>query len=178
MSVSCSVDILKGNRVKLVLAWCKLREAIGAINRCNLPFVGLIIFSVLLAGCAVPRGGALIPPVGHTDKQMVKDTSECSKWALRLAMAELPLTDQENMRVNGVETGRFSEGGRGRSLYSDRQFLCMLNRDYQYIEYPANWLPQSRCEALKSYKSGGIEEKRLRYICETPENYKCDVCRQ
>lgn len=160
--------------MKLVLAWCKLREAIGAM-----PFVGLIIFAVLLAGCAVPRGGVLIPPVGDTDKQMVKDTSECSKWALRLAMAELPLTDQENMRVNGVETGRFSEGGRGRSLYSDRQFLCMLDRDYQYVERPTVWFSESNCEILESYKSGGIEEKRLRHMCKkSPENYKCDVCRQ
>ncbi|MEQ6341037.1 MAG: hypothetical protein M3A44_05130 [Gammaproteobacteria bacterium] len=163
--------------MKLTLVWCGLREEIGAINRGNLPYVGLITFAVLLAGCAVPRGGVLIPPVGYTDEQPINDRIECSHWASKLAMAKLPLTDQENMRVNGVETGRFSEGGRGRSLYSDRQFLCMLDRDYQYVDYPANWLPESRCEALKSYKSGGIDEKRLRYMCEkSPENHKCDVC--
>ena len=134
MIVSCSVDILKGNRVKLGLVWCRFRTEIGATNRGSLPFIGLITGAILLVGCAIPRGGSLMPPVGHTNEQMVKDRSECGNWALKLAMANIPLTEQESIRVNGVETGRFFEGGRGRNLASDRKFLCMLDRDYQYIE--------------------------------------------
>lgn len=150
-----------------------LREKISAFNQGNLRYIGLITFALLLAGCAIPQGGALIPPVGYTDKQMADDIRECAN-----RVSNTPLTEQENMRVNGVETGRFSQGGRGRNPSSDRTFLCMLDRDYQYIKPPLNWgFSESNCEILESYKSGGIEEKRLRYMCEkSPEDYKCDVC--
>jgi hypothetical protein len=130
---------------------------------------------ISIGACVAPTSGVLIRPVGVTVQQSRSDGRECLNLASE--QSDLPLSDKEKILIDGVETCRFFEGGTGRSLACDHYFLCFLRRDYQYIQLPVNWLLDTRCGLLSSYKAGGIEEDRLRYICTTePDNRKCDVC--
>ena len=101
-------------------------------------------------------------------------TRKCMVEAKNLS--KKPLTDEESKLIEGVETGRFSEGGRGRSISSDRYILCYLNRNYQLLQLPVNWFSESKCETLSNYKLAGIEKDRLKYICKTREALECSAC--
>jgi hypothetical protein len=132
---------------------------------------------ISIGACVAPTSGALIRPVGVTVQESTNDARECLRLAGKLGRT--PLTAKEENLINGFETCQFFEGSRGRNLACDHYFLCFLERGYQHIEFPAIWLPETRCGLLRSYKAGGIEEDRLRYICTSePENRKCDVCKQ
>lgn len=135
----------------------------------------LALVSVLSAGCSIPkRAYTLVAPAGSADRE-ADNRRECLGEAQRLA--QVPLTEDESRRIINVETGRFFESGRGRSPYSDRYVLCFLNRNYQLLEHPINWMPESNCERLSKYQSAGIEKERLKYYCETRyREEKCDIC--
>lgn len=129
----------------------------------------------LVAGCSIPKHSySLIPPAGMQSDAQNKVNRECMVESQKLS--NKPLTEEESRLIEGVETGRFSEGGRGRSISSDRYVLCFLNRDYQLLKTPVNWLLESKCETLSKYQLSGIEENRLRHLCETREALECAAC--
>lgn len=138
--------------------------------------LALALVSVLSAGCSIPkRAYTLVAPAGLAPDREAENRRECLGEAQRLA--QVPLTEDESRRIINVETGRFFESGRGRSPYSDRYVLCFLNRNYQLLEHPINWMPESNCERLSKYQSAGIEKERLKYYCETRyHEEKCDIC--
>ena len=140
----------------------------------NLFSVGLSAF--LLSSCAIPKADyALIPPPGSTREKQASDIKEC--WQLPRTLSEAPLSDVEKRRIGDVETGRFSEGGRGRSLSSQHYLLCLLDKDYQLLEMPLSWMPDSACETLSKYQSAGIEKDRLIDLCTNPTYEQCKQCR-
>jgi len=90
------------------------------------------------------------------------------------------LSQEEADRLKNVETGRFFQGGRGRSGFSDQYVLCFLNHGYQLLEIQATWLPESKCEDLRKYVDAGIEMERLKDICASHQyqDEHCDVCNE
>lgn len=134
------------------------------------------LFVVGLTGCAIPKHAyTLMAPVGSTRDVEIADQKACLDVAQRLS--HISLTAEESDRIGNVETGRFSEGGRGRSNFSDHYVLCFLNKRYQLLEHPVNWLSESNCERLAKYRSSGIEKERLKELCETRyKEEKCNAC--
>jgi len=110
-----------------------------------------------------------------TKENKIAVQRECLGEAKKLT--NTPLTEDESRRIGGIETGRFSEGGRGRSKFSDHYFLCFLNRNFQLLEFPTNWFSESSCEVLSKYQSAGIEKDRLKNLCETRNSMQCDTCK-
>jgi hypothetical protein len=140
-------------------------------------FVLCILVAISVTGCSVPKlSPAFIPAVGVTPDQVRLDNREC--YMRPSDVLDLPLTTEEENRIDGRETGRFFERGRGRTRSGDRYFLCMLDRNYQLVEYRPNWFPLSKCELLDRYQEGGIDVNRLKYLCDTQyKDEKCEVCK-
>jgi hypothetical protein len=91
------------------------------------------LVSIVYIGCSVPkRLYNLMPPAGLSQAKIHTDGKECLAEAQKLS--GVPLTEEESRRVENIETGRFFQGGRGHSEFSDRYVLCYLNRNYQLLE--------------------------------------------
>ena len=130
---------------------------------------------LIFSGCSIPtKGYALIPPPGTTQQKQIADQKEC--YRLPKSVSQAPLTAEETRRIGNIETGRFFEGGRGHDLSSQHYLLCFLNKNYQLLKMPINWLPVSSCGLLSEYQSAGIEKERLKNLCERPEDKKCSLC--
>jgi hypothetical protein len=156
-----------------------LNSTLDMKNAMNRPFLHsllLTLVSVSCAGCAIPKNSStLIPPVGSTRERELADGRECLGEAQ--SRAQIPLTEEESRRIGDRETGRFFQGGSGRNGMSDRYVLCFLNKNYQWLQTPVNWMPESKCERLSKFQSSGLEKERLKYLCETRyREEKCDVC--
>jgi hypothetical protein len=92
----------------------------------------LLVASQLITGCAIPHNlGTLKSPAGITSSQSYEDIKECMKWADKFSDA--PMNSEEQKLLNGIETGRFAEGGRGRNGYSDHYVLCLIKRGYRWM---------------------------------------------
>lgn len=91
------------------------------------------ICSHSLVGCAIPKNdGDFKPPAGTGREQFSTDIKECVKWALKFR--DTPLSHEEQVLLDGIETARFfSEGGRGRNGSSDHYVLCFIKRGYQWV---------------------------------------------
>ena len=140
----------------------------------NLSLGGII--ALLLSSCAIPNADyALIPPPGLTREQQSSDVKEC--WNLPQSLSRTPLTEAEKQRIGNIETGRFSEGGRGQSLSSQHYLLCLLDKNYQLLEMPLSWTEKQPCETLGKYQSAGIERDRLVELCKNPRYEQCKICR-
>lgn len=134
------------------------------------------ILALLLSSCAIPNADyALIPPPGLTREQQSLNVKEC--WSLPQSLSGTPLTEAEKQRIGHIETGRFSEGGRGQSLSSQRYLLCLLDNNYQLLEMPLSWTEKQPCETLSAYQSAGIERDRLVELCKNPRHEQCRICR-
>ena len=138
--------------------------------------LAILTFVAALTGCSIPkRNHTLMAPAGTAREVEIADQKECLNEAQKLSNTSL--TAEEFSRIGNIETGRFFEGGRGRSKFGDRYVLCFLNKKYQLLEHPVNWLSESNCELLAKYRSAGIERVRLKELCETRyKEEKCDAC--
>jgi len=137
------------------------------------------VIAIVLVGCAIPKEHVLlVSPAGTTEKQSAKIGRECMEQASLLR--DVPLTSEESLLLNDVETSRFHEGGRGRSGFDDQYVLCFMKQGYQMLRIPFTWLPESRCEKLNKYIAAGLKTDRLEDLC----NYKyfkeenCELCQQ
>lgn len=92
----------------------------------------LLIAFQLVAGCAIPSNlGTLKTPTGRMPDQFNADTRECMEWARKFR--DVPLSQEEQALLRGIETARFFEGGRGRNGYSDHYVLCLIKRGYRWV---------------------------------------------
>jgi hypothetical protein len=154
-----------------------LQEFFWYMSKPKIFLVLCILFAISVTGCSVPiLTGEFIPAVGVTPDQVRLDNKEC--YMRSSDFWDVPLTTEEENRIDGHETGRLFERGRGRNRGSDRYFLCMLDRNYQWVEYRPYWFPLSKCELLDRYQKGGIDVNRLKYLCDTQyKDEKCEVCK-
>ena len=96
------------------------------------------VFLQSLIGCAIPKNpGSLKSPAGITSDQFNADTKECQEWARKFV--DVPLSHEEQVLLEGIETARFFQGGRGRNKFSDRYVLCHINRGYQWVPEKLKW---------------------------------------
>ena len=76
------------------------------------------------------NNGTLKSPVGSSPEQNVTDIKECLELAKK--SRDVPLSREDQVRLDGIETARFFEGGRGRDGFSDQYGLCFIKRGYRW----------------------------------------------
>lgn len=92
--------------------------------------VPIFTCSLLISGCVIKNNHqTLKPPAGHAPDQFNADIRECLEWARKFR--DTPLNQEEQSLLNGLETARFFEGGRGRNGFSDQYVLCLVKRGYE-----------------------------------------------
>lgn len=139
--------------------------------------VAVVLLGALLLNACMTS--ALISPVGHTKEITNQNIDECYREATRASRLGVPLDDQEKALLQGRSTVGFLKArlGSAPSALSDRYVVCLLKRDYQWIDMPAPLFPQSACQALRTYKKAGAEPDRVLYLCRTElGDAECQKC--
>jgi len=92
----------------------------------------MFMISIFVVSCSFSSGDFMIAsPSGLGKEERIKIGKECLVEAKEKSRIEL--TDDEKIRVKGIETARYFEGGRGHNRFSDRYILCFLNRGFKKI---------------------------------------------
>jgi hypothetical protein len=142
-------------------------------------FLGVLFAGVfLLSACGTTS--VLVPPVGHTKESQDKNRWECLAEATQVVRAGAPpLSEQEEALLQGRSTLGFLKAriGYASRQLSDRYVVCLLKRDYQWINIPAYLFPKSECQLLRMYKAAGANPDRVLDMCHTDlGDEECKKC--